>query len=164
MRNAWKGLVVGALTGAAVGIAIDLADATARTAQRGAAKAADAVSGHSSEHHKEPEHPREPTRIRNAWKGLAVGGLTGAAVGIAIDFVDGTARTAQRGAAMATGAVGAHLPEAIDRTKEAATRATHYVADRAPDIAESAHKTARAALDRQRSELGPRGSGKRRSR
>ena len=28
-----------------------------------------------------------------------------------------------------------HLPDAIDKTKEAATRATHVVADKAPDIA-----------------------------
>ena len=42
MRNAWKGLVVGALTGAAVGMAIDLVDATSRTAQR--------------------ERPKQPTR------------------------------------------------------------------------------------------------------
>ena len=34
MRNAWKGLVVGALTGTAVGIVIDWADATARTARQ----------------------------------------------------------------------------------------------------------------------------------
>jgi hypothetical protein len=135
MRNAWKGLVVGALTGAAAGIAIDLVDATARTAQHGAAKAADAVSGHSSEHARESEHPKEATRIRNAWKGLVVGGLTGTAAGIAIDFFDATARTAQRGAATAAGAVSTHLPEAIDKTKEAATRATHFVADRAPDVA-----------------------------
>ena len=38
----------------------------------------------------------------------------------------------------------AHLPDAIDKTKEVATRATHLVADKAPD---SAKRTARAALD-----------------
>ena len=43
-----------------------------------------------------------------------------------------------------------HLPDAIDKTKEAATRATHVVADKAPDVADSAKKTAKAALDRQR--------------
>jgi hypothetical protein len=222
MRNAWKGLVVGALTGAAAGIAIDFVDATARTAHHGAAKAVDAVSGHSSEHPRESEHPAEAARIRNAWKGLVVGGLTGAAAGIAIDFVDGTARTAQRGAAKAAGAVSGHLPDAIDKTKEAATRATHFVTDKAPDVAgaltgaasgiaidlvdatfrtaqrgaakgadavsahlpdaidktkeaatrathfvtdnaESAHKTAKAAMDRQRCQHSPRGSGKRKS-
>ena len=90
MRNAWKGLVVGALTGAAVGIVIDWADATARTAQRGAAKAAEAVSGHSS------DRPVKVARIRNAWKGLVIGGLTGVAAGLAIDFVDATTHAAQR--------------------------------------------------------------------
>ena len=129
MRNAWKGLVVGALTGVAAGIAMDFVDATARTAQRGAAKAADAVSGRSS------NHPRKAERIRNAWKGLVVGALTGVAAGIAMDFVDATARTAQRGAAKAADAVSGHLPDAIDKSKEVATRATHVVADKAPDVA-----------------------------
>jgi hypothetical protein len=144
MRNAWKGLVIGALTGAAVGIAMDLVDATARTAQRGAARAADAVSGHSS------DRPTKAARIRNAWKGLVVGALTGAAAGIAMDLVDATARTAQRGAARAADAVSGHLPDAIDKSKEAATRATHVVAEEAPDVADSVISTARAALDSSR--------------
>jgi hypothetical protein len=85
--------------------------------------------------------------MRNAWKGLVIGALTGVAAGIAIDLVDATTRTAQRGAARAADAVGGHLPDAIDKTKEAATRATHILADKAPDVAESAKKTARVAVD-----------------
>jgi hypothetical protein len=88
--------------------------------------------------------------MRNAWKGLVIGALTGAAVGIAMDLVDATARTAQRGAARAADAVSGHLPDAIDKSKEAATRATHVVAEKAPDVADSVISTARAALDSSR--------------
>ena len=84
--------------------------------------------------------------MRNAWKGLVFGALTGVAAGIAIDLVDAT-RTAQRGAAKTADAVSAHLPDAIDKTKEAATRETHVVADKAPDVVGAAVKTARAVLD-----------------
>ena len=87
------------------------------------------MSGHSS------DRPVKVARIRNAWKGLVIGGLTGVAAGLAIDFVDATTHAAQQGAARAADAVSDHLPDAIDKTKEAATRATHVVADKAPDIA-----------------------------
>ena len=76
-----------------------------------------------------------------------VGAVTDTAVGIAIDLVDATSRTAQRGAAKAADALSGHLPDAIDKTKEVATRATHVVADKGPDVADSVISTARAALD-----------------
>ena len=63
------------------------------------------------------------------------GALTDAGAGIAIDLVAAITHAAQRGAAKAADAVSSHLPDAIDKTKQAATRATHIVADKAPDVA-----------------------------
>ena len=59
--------------------------------------------------------------------------LTDTAVGIASDLVDVTARTGQRGQAKTTDAVSIHLADAIDKTKEAGTRATHIVAEKVKD-------------------------------
>ena len=140
--------VAGALTDAAAGIAIDLVDAAARTAQRGAAKAADAVSGHLPDAiDRTKEVATRATHVVADKAPDVAGALTDAAAGIAIDLVDASARTALRGAAEAADAVSGHLPDAIDKSKEVATRATHVVADKAPDVAESAKKTGRAALD-----------------
>jgi hypothetical protein len=79
--------------------------------------------------------------MRNVWKGLAMGALTGAAVGIGLDWGDCAGRTV-KGLAQATGrGVREHGPEAVAAVGEAAARAGQRIKD--ADLPSRAQETAR---------------------
>jgi len=69
--------------------------------------------------------------MRNIWKGLIIGGLTGAGAGAVVDLFDRGARlvaTAGHKAVEVT-------PEAVDRVKAAAAAAERQAAGTAPELA-----------------------------
>jgi hypothetical protein len=79
--------------------------------------------------------------MRNVWKGLTLGALTGAAVGIALDWGDSAGQTV-RSLAESTGrSVREHGPEAVAAVGGAAARAGQRIKD--ADLPSRAQETAR---------------------
>lgn len=62
--------------------------------------------------------PRSVGSMRNVWKGLFLGAVTGAAIGFALDLLYGATREARRRA-----------PEAVDRAAAVTARARKRVRD-----------------------------------
>lgn len=89
--------------------------------------------------------------MRNIWKGLIVGGLTGAGAGAVLDVLNKSARlvgtTTKRAAEMA--------PDAAERVRSAATSAGRKAADIAPEAAERLRDAVNTGVARvQEAELG----------
>ncbi len=81
--------------------------------------------------------------MRNMWKGLVIGGLTGAAAGLALDLGE---RGAQ-GVAQLGGAVASKAPAVVDHLRHSAGAAADLAADRAADVPTGARSAAAAAHD-----------------
>jgi hypothetical protein len=75
---------------------------------------------------------RTTGKVRNIWKGLIVGGLTGAGVGATYDLLGGGVRLVGTAGKKAADVA----PETADRVVAAALLATRKAADVAPDAAE----------------------------
>ena len=106
--------------------------------------------------------------MRNSWKGLVVGGLTGAAVGILIDGFTKALRQASHGAELARD----HAPDAVEWLHAVTQRAGEWAVDAdvpervrhvaqrivesdlAARLGESASKAAETAVERARSTIG----------
>jgi hypothetical protein len=76
--------------------------------------------------------------VHNSWKGLVVGGLTGAVVGVALDLINSAAKQAARGAEQVRG----HAPQAAEWLQEVTEKAAEWVKDAdVPDhVREVAHR------------------------
>jgi hypothetical protein len=72
---------------------------------------------------------KEPTR--NTWKGLIIGALSGAAVGLSVEALEGSTRLAARSAKRATGTLVEGLPVVVDKTKHVAGKAGDAIAGKA---------------------------------
>ena len=106
--------------------------------------------------------------MRNVWKGLVIGGLTGAGVGVLIDVLDrGVTRAGELGSlvashapetashlrdavsgAVAEGAARAHDPERVEHMKASATSALRKVRDAADETKQAVIAAAGDASDR----------------
>ncbi len=64
--------------------------------------------------------------MRNVWKGMVIGALTGAAAGLALDLGEQGAE----GAVALGGAVAQHAPEVADHLRQVVTGAASAAADR----------------------------------
>ena len=78
--------------------------------------------------------------MHNSWKGLIVGGLTGAFVGIALDLFASAVEQATRGAEHAR----ERVPEAADWLQGATDKATEWVHDN--DVPERVREVAQRIL------------------
>ena len=79
--------------------------------------------------------------MRNAWKGLVVGGLTGAVVGIALDVLASALKQATCGAEHAR----ERAPDAVDWLQAVTERATEWVHD--ADVPERVREVSRKILE-----------------
>ena len=79
--------------------------------------------------------------VRNAWKGLVIGGLTGAIVGIALDALAAAMRQATRGAEHAR----ERAPDALEWLQAVTERATDWVHD--TDVPEKVREVSRKILE-----------------
>jgi methyl-accepting chemotaxis protein len=85
--------------------------------------------------------------VRNVWKGLVLGAVTGAAIGFGLDVLDKSGDLIARGANKAVDTLGDHFPDAVNKTQEAAAKAGEIVADKASDVVESAKQAAGTVRD-----------------
>jgi len=69
--------------------------------------------------------------VRNVWKGLVIGALTGAAVGAALDLGERGGRTVSAGATAFGGAVAQHAPEVADQVRHTVSDAVSAASGRA---------------------------------
>jgi hypothetical protein len=84
--------------------------------------------------------------VRNVWKGLVIGGLTGAAAGLALDLGERGAR----GASALGEAMAQHAPEVADHVRHTVAGAVSAASDRArhSEIPAQAKATSAAAQDK----------------
>lgn len=66
--------------------------------------------------------------MRNAWKGLIIGALTGAAVGLGVEALEDSTRLAARSAKKATDTLVEGLPVVVDKTKQVAGKVGEAIA------------------------------------
>lgn len=84
--------------------------------------------------------------MRNVWKGLVIGGLTGAAAGLALDLGERGAK----GASALGEAVAQHAPEVADHVRQTVVGAVSAASDRArhSEIPAQAKAASAAAQDK----------------
>lgn len=84
--------------------------------------------------------------MRNVWKGLVIGGLTGAAAGLALDLGESGAR----GASALGEAVAQHAPEVADHVRHSVVGAVSAASERArqSEIPAQAKASSVAAKDK----------------
>jgi hypothetical protein len=69
----------------------------------------------------------------NVWKGLVIGALTGAAVGVALDLGERGGRGVSAGVSALGGAVAHHAPEVAEQVRHTLSDAATTVSNRAHD-------------------------------
>ncbi len=84
--------------------------------------------------------------MRNVWKGLVIGGLTGAAAGLALDLGE----RGVQGASALGEAVAQHAPEVADHVRQTVVGAVSAASDRAhqSELPAQAKATSAAAHDK----------------
>ncbi len=75
--------------------------------------------------------------MRNVWKGMIAGAFMGAAVGLAVESVEGTQKRIARSATEVGDRITDALPPAIERTKGGVEKARSTIADKAPTIVDN---------------------------
>ena len=80
--------------------------------------------------------------MRQAWKGMVVGAITGAAIGIAMDALE----AASRGARAAAGDLREQAPATTNAARELADRASDRI--RASEMSDRAHRATARMSDK----------------
>lgn len=87
--------------------------------------------------------------MRNVWKGLVIGGLTGVAAGVVLDLMSGGSDQLARAAHTAAQTAKEKAPDAVDRVKSLADAGAERLSQsdlpqRAQDLATKVQRTAAA--------------------
>jgi hypothetical protein len=79
--------------------------------------------------------------VKNVWKGLVIGALTGAAAGAALDLGERGGRGLSAGVSALGGAVAHHAPEVADQVRHTVSDAASAASDAVSAVTDRAHNS-----------------------